>query len=180
MLSFDMQIIDLINKIQFPVLDKIMIFFTSLGNSGIIWIVIGIALVLRKETRRLGILLLTALFITAVLGEGFLKNLIKRERPFETVNGLKLLIPAPTSYSFPSGHTASSFAAFGIFYFMNSKYKWYVLVLASFIAVSSIYLNVHNTTDIIGGVLLGLTVSYIICKVFMGRRVLESGDEDGF
>ena len=67
MLSFDMQIIDLINKIQFPVLDKIMIFFTSLGNSGIIWIVIGIALVLRKETRRLGILLLTALFITAVL-----------------------------------------------------------------------------------------------------------------
>ena len=180
MLSFDMQIIDLINKIQFPVLDKIMIFFTSLGNSGIIWIVIGIVLVLRKETRRLGILLLTALFITAVLGEGFLKNLIKRERPFETMNGLKLLIPAPTSYSFPSGHTASSFAAFGIFYFMNSKYKWYVLVLASFIAVSRIYLNVHNTTDIIGGVLLGLTVSYIICKVFIGRRVLESGDEDGF
>lgn len=180
MLNFDMQIIDLVNKIQFPLLDKIMIFFTSLGNAGIIWIVIGIVLVLRKETRQLGVLLLTALFITAALGEGILKNLIKRERPFEIVNSLKLLIPAPISYSFPSGHTASSFTAFGVFYFMNFRYKWCVLILASLIAFSRIYLNVHWTTDIIGGILLGLTVSYITCKVFVERRVVESVDEDVF
>ena len=171
-INIDTLAIELVNKIHFPILDKAMILFTSLGNSGIIWILIGIILILRKKTRKLGIIYLTALFITAVLGEGILKNVVKRERPFEAIEGLRLLVKAPKSYSFPSGHTASSFAAFGVLYFMNSQYKWYGLVLALFISISRVYLNVHYLTDIIGGALLGLVVAYVVCGLFKRKQWL--------
>lgn len=170
MINIDILAIKLVNKIHFPILDKIMILVTKLGNAGIIWILTGIILISMKKTRKLGIIFLTALFITAVLGEGILKNVIKRERPFETIKGLTLLIKAPSSYSFPSGHTASSFTAFGVLYFMNSPYKWYSLILALFISISRIYLNVHYLTDIIGGALLGLAVAYMVCKFFKRKQ----------
>lgn len=133
---------------------------------GIVWIVLALVLVMRRKTRNYGIFLLLALLITAILGEGILKNIIKRNRPFVTLSDLKLLIPPPGSYSFPSGHTASSFTVFGVFYFLNLKYKWPVFFTALLIAFSRIYLGVHYFSDIIGGAILGLGVAYIICSYY--------------
>ncbi len=149
-----------------PVLNEVMIFFSSIGNLGIVWIVLALILIMRRKTRDYGIILLLALVITAILGEGVLKNIIKRNRPFIVLNDLKLLIPLPGSYSFPSGHTASSFTAFGVFYFLNLKYKWPVFFTAFLIAFSRIYLGVHYFSDIIGGVILGTGIAYIICSYY--------------
>ena len=74
-----------------------MIFFSGIGNLGIVWIVLALVLVMRRKTRNYGIILLLALLITAILGEGILKNIIKRNRPFIVLNDLKLLIPPPGS-----------------------------------------------------------------------------------
>lgn len=46
-----------------------------------------------------------------IINNLILKNLVARMRPYEIINGLIPLIRKPTDYSFPSGHTASSFAA---------------------------------------------------------------------
>ena len=54
-----------------------MIFFSGIGNLGIVWIVLALVLVMRRKNRNYGIILLLALLITAILGEGILKNIIK-------------------------------------------------------------------------------------------------------
>jgi undecaprenyl-diphosphatase len=149
-----------------PVLNGVMIFFSGIGNLGSVWIILALVMVMRRKTRNYGLILLIVLLLTAILGEGILKNLIKRNRPFMMLNSLKLLIPPPGSYSFPSGHTASSFSAFGVFYYLNLKYKYPVFFTAFLIAFSRIYLGVHYFTDIMGGVILGLSVSYAVCNYY--------------
>ena len=164
--SIDIVIVEGLQRIQVPVVNQIMMFFSAIGNAGIVWIILALILVMRRKTRNYGIIILIALLITAILGEGVLKNIIKRNRPFVTLSNLKLLITPPASYSFPSGHTASSFAVFGVFYFLNMRYKWVVFLTAFLIAFSRMYLGVHYFSDIIGGVILGLGVSYVVCSYY--------------
>ena len=70
---------------------------TSLGNSGIVWILITIVLIAIKRYRKYGYMLALALIITLVVGNITLKPLVARIRPFDA-NDLKniLLIEAPT------------------------------------------------------------------------------------
>lgn len=169
-MNIDLVILDMLQKIHVHILDQIMIFFTLIGNLGLVWIGLGMLLIVRKKTRVYGMILLISLAITAILGEGILKHLIRRERPFEIISGIKTLIKLPSSYSFPSGHTSSSFTAFGVFYFLNLKYKWWVFITAFLIAFSRMYLGVHYFTDILGGIILGTAVAYIVCLVYKKRE----------
>ena len=67
--GIDIAITEALQRIQVPVLNEIMIFFSSIGNLGIVWIVLALILVMRRKTRNYGIILLLALLITAILGE---------------------------------------------------------------------------------------------------------------
>ena len=160
----------MVQKIHFELLENIMKFFSIIGNKGMVWIILGLILIIRKKTRIYGILYFLSLLVTVILGEGIMKNIIRRARPFETIDMVSALIKAPKSYSFPSGHTASSFAAFGIFYFLNLKYKWYIFLVAFLIAFSRIYLGVHFFTDIVGGIMLGLLDSYLISTYYKRNK----------
>ena len=76
------------------------------------------------------------------------------------------MIDPPVDHSFPSGHTAASFAAAGAMYF--SKYKhWKVFgVIALAIAFSRLYLYVHFPTDVIGGAALGIACAYAAHRIY--------------
>ena len=67
----------------------------------------------------------------------------------------------PHSWSFPSGHTSSSFA-FATAVFANNK-KWGIAayVLAALIGFSRIYLGVHYCTDVLAGAVLGIVYGVI-------------------
>lgn len=147
-------------------LDKVMPWITSLGSSGFIWIVIAIILLIRKNYRKAGLMTICVLLLTTLLGEGIIKHLAQRPRPFADIPTMKLLIPKPVSYSFPSGHTASSFAAAGILAKEFKRYRIPVILLAALIAFSRMYLYVHYPTDIIGGILLGLVCAKLIQYIF--------------
>ena len=68
-----------------------------------------------------------------------------------------MLVKRPTDYSFPSGHTAASFASVMALYLAGEKKIWIPsLVLAVLIAFSRLYLYVHYPTDVLGGIVAGL------------------------
>lgn len=98
------------------------------------------------------------------LAEDVLKVQIGRVRPCGVVEGLRLIIPCPTSYSIPSGHAISSFSfAVPLFYltrkYLTRPWRLYPIILASMIAFSRLYLGVHYPTDVLAGVLLGTSIA---------------------
>lgn len=152
------------NHVQNDFVNPIIIFFTKLGNSGFIWILISIILIMKSKYRKIGFLVLSVLFINTLFGEILLKHLIQRPRPFITLSNLNIIIEKPSSFSFPSGHTSSAFACAFIFGYFFKKYKWYFYSLAFIISFSRIYLLVHYPSDVICGIFLGY-FSFLITKI---------------
>ena len=159
----DQTAVNAVKLIQNPLLDKIMVFFTSLGDNGIIWIILLIVLLSGKKTRNKGVVLLITV-ITVFILTNYLKEEFHRVRPYEYMNFIPKVKTSGTS-SFPSAHSAVAFAVFGVYYFYNLRYKYVIGVIALIIAVSRFYLEVHYFSDVLAGIALGLTVSYILFHV---------------
>ena len=153
----ELQILDALQTMHNPVLDTLMSAITRLGDAGIIWILLCAVLLILPRTRKSGAILMAALLVDLVVCNGILKPLVHRIRPFDVKTGIELLVKQPTDYSFPSGHTAASFASVMALYLAGEKKLWIsALVLAVLIAFSRLYLYVHYPTDVLGGVVAGL------------------------
>lgn len=159
--GIEFSILDSLQGIRTPVGDVVMCFITKLGEAGMIWIVLTVILLLIPKTRKAGIVMMAALCIDLVVCNGILKNLFARIRPCDVNTQIQLLIARPDDFSFPSGHTAASFAAVAALYFSGERKLWKpALVLACLIAFSRLYLYVHYPTDILGGIFVGLAAGY--------------------
>ncbi len=66
-----------------------------------------------------------------------------------------------TSYSFPSGHTSSAFAAAIAVLWYDRKIGIPTTVLAALMGFSRIYVEVHYCTDVIAGVVVGIIYALI-------------------
>ena len=148
-------------SVRNPVLDKIMIFITSLGDGGMIWIVATVLLLIPKKTRKAGIISAVALLGSLLFNNMLIKNIVQRPRPYVTLETLRIIIPRPSEFSFPSGHSSSSFAAAAVFYrLLPKKLGIPAVVLAGLIAFSRLYVGVHYPTDVLAGALMGIALSY--------------------
>lgn len=170
----EISILNWIQSIRTPAGDVLIPLITKSGNSGIVWILLAVLLLIIPRTRKSGVVLAVALCIDVVLCNGILKNLFGRIRPCDINTSIRLLIARPDDFSFPSGHTAASFAAVAALYFVGEKRLWRpALVLAILIAFSRLYLYVHYPTDILGGVATGIFAGYAgywIVSKFMGPK----------
>jgi len=152
-------ILDLIQDIiSGTISNKIWLFFTYIGNYGLIWIAIDFGLLLYPKTRRVGIICSVALILGLIVTNGLLKNMVARARPYN-FGDVVLLIEEPQDYSFPSGHTTASFAL--AFVLLMEKLKLNriniyipILVLATLVGFSRLYLYVHYPTDILASVVI--------------------------
>ncbi|HCR83150.1 phosphatase PAP2 family protein [Muricomes intestini] len=137
------------------------IFITSLGNKGWFWLAVSALMLIPRRTRKIGIMALLALSIGFLITNLALKNLVARIRPYETVEGLKLLIARQSDFSFPSGHACASFAAASV-YFRKLPQKWGIsaVVLAALIAFSRLYVGVHYPTDVLAGAVIGIWAAW--------------------
>lgn len=152
------------------VMDFFMILFSKLGDGGIFWIAAALAMTVSKKYRKYGVCMLSALLFTVVMGEGVLKNIFRRDRPFVVDPGIQLIVPVPTGhFSFPSGHAASSFTAAFVFTKANRKFAP-IYILSALIAFSRIYLSLHYPSDILAGALLGTIDAFLVC--FIAERLL--------
>lgn len=170
----ELRFLDFLQTIHTPLLDKILAFITSLGNAGIIWIVLAIVLLILPKTRKTGIIVAAALLMDLILCNLILKNLVARVRPYDVNTAIAILIKKPLDFSFPSGHTAASFAAMTALFLAKMKKAWIAaLILAVLIAFSRLYFYVHYPTDVLGGAVVGILsgiIGYAIVEKLDKRR----------
>ena len=153
----EIEILNLIQYLRTPFLDDAMRFVTRLGNFAIAWIILALVLILIPKTRKIGLVVMVALILDSVLCNVILKNIFVRPRPCDVNTAINLLIPRPSGYSFPSGHTSASFASVAALYFSGERKIWKAaLALAILIAFSRMYLYVHYPTDVLGGIICGI------------------------
>lgn len=161
-MKIEMAILDWIQSIRTPIGDILIPLITKLGDAGAIWILMAIILLLIPKTRKSGAVLAAALCVDIVLCNGILKNLFCRIRPCDINTSVQLLIVRPNDFSFPSGHTAASFAAVAALWFAEERNLWKpALGLAILIAFSRLYLYVHYPSDILGGIIVGIVAGHI-------------------
>ncbi|MFR2136663.1 MAG: phosphatase PAP2 family protein [Pseudoruminococcus massiliensis] len=171
--DWDNRMLDRISKLRTKRLNKIMVGATTIGNSGLVWFVLAIALLPFQKYRTSGIAIIIAIIVSWLCGEVTIKNIVGRVRPCHKVSEEQLLIKNPPHYSFPSGHTTSSFAATTVMFFMHPILAIPMLFLAALIAFSRTYLLVHYITDVLAGVALGIITGCIVVPVIYSISVLN-------
>ena len=135
---------------------------TKLGDAGIFWIILTLLFLIIPKMRKTGIIMAAALIMDLLICNVAVKNLVARTRPYDVNTSVQLLVAKLHDYSFPSGHTAASFASVTALYLAGERKLWKpALVLACLIAVSRLYLYVHYPTDVLGGVVIGIIAGYL-------------------
>ena len=158
----ELQILHWFGSIHNPVLNPIMYFFTCLGNAGIFWILLALALltVLPKKYRKVGLTMAIALILSLIMCNGVMKNFYHRVRPFVTDTTLQEtelygIFATIHDWSFPSGHTSASFAAAVAMFMWYKKEGTGALIIAALVSISRLYLTVHYPTDVLASLILG-------------------------
>jgi len=138
-------------------LDDVFVWLSKVGGYGLIWLGFGLALSLvwRRATPFVLVLLADA------AADGLatiLKVVVGTRRPSDGGP----LIAIPHSDSFPSGHTATSFACATVLAALvpRAAPAFYLLALA--IGYSRIYVGVHWPLDVVGGAVLGVATALLL------------------
>ena len=162
--KIDKKVIEIVNKNRNTFLDEIMLFASRLGNAGFIWIFIALILLSKDEYHFYGIEVLESMVVGSIICNLVLKPIFERTRPYDKYPKLTKLIDL-NDYSFPSGHTLASFSSATVLLSMNLTIGILALLLASLIAYSRLYLNVHYFTDVFFGMILGIVISLFIILI---------------
>lgn len=110
-----------------------------------------------------------------------LKEIVKRDRPYEKYPGYIIPRVGESGYSFPSNHTAGAFAlatsltlAYPKWYIIAPAYAW-----AAAIGYSRMQLGVHYPSDVLMGAFLGAASAwgcYELRKVWTRHRISRNAN----
>ena len=148
-------------------LDQFVLKLTDfVGSYGEIWLIAAAVMLTNRKTRRCAYTMLISYLLVFGIGQLWLKNVIVRGRPCNIDRTIELLVERPTSWGFPSTHTAWAFAAATSVFLHHKKAGFAVLALAALIALSRLYLFVHFPSDVLGGIVLGVLAA-LVAKVLV-------------
>lgn len=177
------QLMQWVNVRNAPAADEFFPYATYLGD-GVFFVLV--CLLLAINNRRIG-LMAFASFALSSLVSLFLKQVVFSDslRPLKTfehstyqyhiIKGLDI-----HSYnSFPSGHTTSAFALFGMLALLDERKGrgWFFLVIAALTGYSRVYLFQHFVEDAYVGSIIG-TVSTVVVYLLMYRWVAQYQKKD--
>ncbi|MHB1347335.1 MAG: phosphatase PAP2 family protein [Candidatus Humimicrobiaceae bacterium] len=183
LMIFDRNVIEIIESIRTPFLNKIMAFITYTGNSytiAISFFMILVLLIILKKRRYLYALFISisssAVFVTLI------KNIIGRQRP-PIENALIVL----EDFSFPSGHSYMAVAFYGmIIYFIfdllkKNKIKFIILaagiIFILILGFSRLYLGVHWPSDIFAGLAAAIALITAIITILEIKERFQPVEE---
>ena len=179
-IDFDNSVFAVVERYKTPATTDILTFFTFFGSINFLmpaYILLSLYFIFFKKNN------IRSFNITAIgLSSGILlhliKNIFQRHRPPHP------LIENVTGFSFPSGHSFSSFTFVGVLIYMlwESKntilMKWagtiVLFILAAIIAFSRVYLQVHYASDVIAGFCLSFI--WLSLCIYVLERINKKGD----
>jgi len=187
--SIDQSIVLAINSLHTPLLDEIM----WLISGKIIWIPMYLFLIYlayhyfgKKNTIYFVVLVITAIALSDLVSSQVIKKSVARYRPSHHVELAPQLhfyqqkngeYYQGGQYGFVSSHAANFFAIavfVGLIFRRNAPQLIYTLTtIAILVGFSRIYLGVHYLSDILGGAIVGITISFLLWKFVWVKKVLN-------
>lgn len=166
-LRLDGQLLVAIQSLHLTWLDPAVSLFTRLGDAGLLWIALSLAMLLWKPTRKAGALALGAMALGLLVTNITIKPLISRSRPWLDWPIVPLVTEKDPN-SFPSGHTCAAFAA-GMIWLRTLPWKWgriAAAALAVCMGLSRLYVGVHYPTDVLAGAVIGALCAWAVWKAY--------------
>jgi membrane-associated phospholipid phosphatase len=142
-----------------PAAEAVMRALGRAGEYGAVWLLLGLVLAAVDPGRREAWLVAGALGPAAIVLNYGVKLAVRRPRP--VLEGLPPLGAAPSSLSFPSAHSTSSFAVATAATRIAPEAA-VLYVLATAIAVGRPYLGMHYPSDVLAGALLGTAFGLLV------------------
>lgn len=175
--QIDKGIISCINcRINNEWLDLFSNTFTIFGYFAVGWIILFTIISVKRKDKIFAAYWGAVFSACFIISDLLLKNIVRRERPFNELEGIILNTIIPSSFSFPSGHALFSGAACYIITRVtaNPNKRWMVYFTAVIVSVSRIFLKVHYPTDVAAGFLLGLLIAFIMEHQLIKRGSCEN------
>ena len=154
-----------VNESHVNFLNKLMVLLTEYGREAF-WIMTIIVLFIfgGKMGKKTAIVLVLAFIVLIPIGYAA-KDIVQRERP--SIPESDLILDQDSDYSYPSGHATivSAGAAIALSLFRDSKRKLAISLAltaeAALVCISRVYVGGHYPLDVVGGILLGVGVSFL-------------------
>ncbi|HEY4537068.1 MAG TPA: phosphatase PAP2 family protein [Erysipelothrix sp.] len=159
----ELDFLNWLQGIRTPGLDYFFKILTTLGDHAEIWLLIILFLFFYKKKKETAVLAVVAIVIELIIVSLILKPIFSRPRPF-LVDPIDLLISRPQGSSFPSGHSASSFAVAVLLFREKVKFRVPILIVAFLMAFSRLYVFVHYPSDVVVGSIIGILIGLVVHK----------------
>lgn len=166
-LQLDGELLVAIQGLHMSWLDPIVSFYTKLGDAGLLWIALSLAMLFHKPTRKAGVLALCAMILGLIVTNLTIKPLISRPRPWLDWPIVPLVTEKDPN-SFPSGHTCAAFAAAMVWVrtLPQRRDRVIVAVMAVLMGLSRLYVGVHYPTDVLAGAVIGSLCAWAAWKAY--------------
>lgn len=186
-MSFDNHVFQFLRGYTTAAVTGKMIFLTSFGSQKFLFpaycvLVLYFLFFKRNTLRSFNI---AAIGLSSVALLFLVKDIFKRHRPLDP------LLANVKGFSFPSGHSFSSFTFCGLVIYIlwetqvSNWLKWIgtvaLFVFAAMIAASRVYLHVHYASDVIAGFCLSvlwLTICILALHKIENKKKLKKNDKE--
>lgn len=157
-----------------PAVDDLMLFLTRTNLSFHLLVLAAAFMVVRRGRDGFIVLLLAGLAVGLAdfTASGLCKPLFQRVRPCFALEGVRLLVDQPRSWSFASSHAANSAAVASIVWIffrsgetVDKAFTALMVVYAILVAWSRVHVGVHYPGDVLGGIFIGIASAGIVYTV---------------
>ena len=147
---------------------QLMAFISALGNAAFIWLLIAVVMLFFADRRTVGIVIILAVIVTAIVSGLILSNLIGRPRPCDAGLGVTAVMGVSRAgFSLPSFHVAAGAATTAVIALMLGRGQAVPAgILTLLIAFSRLFLGVNYPTDVLAGLIVGAVLGIAAAWVY--------------